>query len=233
MTTFPQHREHPQNSEHLRVLIADDHPIVRSGIRNELAQCPDIEIVGEAINGDEAVQTAKTLQPDVILLDINMPGLKAVQVARQLQASASPTKVLVLTAYGDIDSILGMLDAGAGGYLLKDEDPSAIVQGIRAVARGKIWLSPTIAQSLVEHATNDRKSFATEPRNSIPPLSPRELEVLQLLAQGQTNKQIADTLMIAEGTIKNHVATIYDKLKVNSRAEAVVWAWQHGLADHR
>ena len=230
MITSFQRSNHPKNAK-LRVLIADDHPIVRSGIRNELTQCPDIEIVGEAVSGDEALQAAGTLQPDAVVLDINMPGLKATQVAQQLQMSGCQTRILVLTAYGDIDSILGMLEAGAVGYILKDDDPSAIAQGIRAVIRGETWLSPAVAQSLAEYATHRGRSSVTNPQNPVPPLSARELEVLRLLAQGQANKQIAEALQIAEGTIKNHIAAIYDKLMVKSRAEAVVWAWQHSIVD--
>jgi two-component system response regulator NreC len=207
----------------IRVLLADDHLIVRSGIRDELARQPDIEVVGEAMDGDEALRLARTLLPDVLLLDINTSSLKAVRVIRELQAQPTPPRVLILTAYGDIENVIGMLKAGATGYLLKEEDPSTIVEGVRAVAQGKTWLSSTVAESLVGQAAEEEKPTLEEM------LSERELEVLRLLAQGYTNTQIAEKLAISESTVKNHVTNLYDRLGVHSRAEAVAWAWQHGL----
>ncbi len=206
----------------IRVLIADDHPVVRSGIQTELTYHPDIEVVGEAVNGDEAVKLAETLHPDVLLLDINMPGLKAAPLVRRLREQSSRPHVLVLTAYGDLEYVLGMLQAGAEGYLLKDEDPAAIAEGIRAVSQGRTWLSSAVAASIVQHKAED----APLPKEV---LSGRELEILRLMAQGFSNTQIAERLVLAEGTVKNHVSTLYAKLGFNSRAEAVAWAWQHNL----
>lgn len=205
----------------IRVVLADDHPVVRSGIKNEFGQSVDIEVVGEAADGDEALRLAQALQPDVLLLDINMPGQKAVRVIRELQAQTPQPRILILTAYSDVENVLGMLKAGATGYLLKDEDPSVIAEGVRAVAQGKTWLSAAVAASLVAQAAGE------QPLAENDALSERELEVLRLMAQGCSNGKIADTLVISEGTVKNHVTNLYDHLGVHSRAEAVVWAWQH------
>ncbi len=207
----------------IKVVLADDHPIVRSGIKNELAQSSDIEVVGEAADGDEALRLAQALQPDVLLLDINMPGQKAVRVIRELQAQTVQPRILILTAYSDVENVVGMLNAGASGYLLKDDDPSVIVEGVRAVAQGKTWLSAAVAASLVGQAAGEHPPAENDT------LSDRELEVLRLMAQGCSNAQIAETLAISEGTVKNHVTNLYDHLGVHSRAEAVVWAWQHGV----
>lgn len=207
----------------IRVLVADDHPVVRAGICNELARHSDIEVVGEAMNGDEALRLTEGLHPDVLLLDIAMPGMKAIQVIRALRAQLASPHILILTAYGDLENVLGMLGAGATGYLLKDEDLAAIAEAVRAVAQGETWLSAAVAQSLVQHAI--------EKRDSPLPLSEREVEVLRLMAKGCSNAQVAETLAISEGTVKNHVTNIYDKLQVHTRAEAVAWAWGHGLVD--
>ncbi|MEK7278153.1 MAG: response regulator transcription factor, partial [Chloroflexota bacterium] len=162
----------------VRVLLADDHPIVRDGIRNELARHFDIKVVGEATNGDEALRLTEELRPDVLLLDIAMPGLKVVEIMRQLQRLPSPPRILVLTAYGDEENVLGMLQAGATGYLLKDEDPAAIVEGVRAVAQGRPWLSAAVVGKLAKHVAEE------ETRPTAPELSARELEVLRQLARG-------------------------------------------------
>jgi two-component system, NarL family, response regulator LiaR len=212
-------------SDKIRVIVADDHPIVRSGIRKELERHQGIEVVGEAEDGDEAFRLAITLHPDVLLLDIQMPGLKAAQLVQQLKRSLCPTRVLVLTAYGDLEYVLGMLKAGATGYLLKDEDPPVILDAVRAVAQGKRCLSNAVVQNLAGQVLKE----ALEP--SLDALTEREAEVLRLVAQGQSNAEIAATLRISEGTVKNHVCNLYGKLGVDSRAEAVAWAWRHGMAD--
>ena len=207
----------------IRVLLADDHPVVRSGIRAELARHLDLSVVAEATSGDEAFRLALELEPDVLILDINMPGLKAVRVMRNLLATASPTHVLVLTAYSDTETVVGMLKAGATGYVLKDEDPASIAAGVRAAAQGRTWISAVVAAGLALRSPGGGRLPAI--------LSDREREVLALLAQGCSNTQIAEALTLSEGTVKNHVSNIYDHLKVHTRAEAVAWAWQHGLID--
>ncbi len=214
-----------ETSRHIRVVVADDHPIVRSGIRNELLCHSDVEVLGEAANGDETLRQIEALQPDVLLLDINMPGLRAIQLVRQLRALPTPPQILVLTAYGDAELVLALLKAGATGYLLKDEDPATIIEGVRTVAQGETYLSKAVVASVVEH------TISGETKQPRPELSPREMEVLQLLAQGWDNVQIAQTLNISEGTVKNHVTNIYSKMGARSRAELVAWAWQRRLMD--
>jgi DNA-binding NarL/FixJ family response regulator len=210
--------------ERTRVVIADDHPIVRSGIRAELDAAPDVEVVGEASDGDEALRRVAELAPDVLILDVNMPGTKAVSVLHSLAECSSP-KVLILTVEEDIEYVMAMLKAGATGYLVKDEHPRAIVDGVRAVARGEVWLSKTVLGDLVE--------FSLESKAAAPqiPVTAREMEVLRLVAHGDYNEQIAAALGIAEGTVKNHITNLYEKLRVHSRAELVAYAWQNGLVN--
>ncbi len=223
MTEPTADREQPQGpATPLRILIADDHPVVRSGIRNELTRHADIEIVGEAVDGDEALRLAQTLQPDVLLLDINMPGLKAVEVMRQLKRLPAPPRILVLSAYGDEENVLGMLQAGATGYLLKDEDPAAIVEGVRAVAQGRPWLSAAVVDVMRRGLEGEKGARRT--------LTEQELEILQLLAEGKTDREVSQKLGVAERTVRYRLRSIYDKLGVNTRLEAVTWAVQQGLA---
>ncbi len=212
---------------YIRVIVADDHPIVRSGIKNELLRYPDIQVLNEAANGQEAINQAEALQPDVLLLDINMPGLKAVQVVQQLRALPNPPEVLILTAYGDEELVMALLKAGARGYLLKDDDPCMIIEGVRTVAQGQTYLSQTVATSVVEYIIQGGT------QSPEPTLSGREIEVLKLVAQGWSNTQIAQALEISEGTVKNHLTNLYNKVGVHSRAELVVWAWQRRLLDEK
>jgi DNA-binding NarL/FixJ family response regulator len=206
------------------VIIADDHPIVRSGIKAELDAAQDVKVVGEAASGDEALSLVADLSPDVLILDVNMPGKKALAVLHELEGRLSP-KVLVLTVEEDVECVVAMLKAGATGYLVKDEHPRAIVDGVRAVARGEVWLSKTVLGGLIEHSL--RKDIAAPTT----PVTPREMDVLRLVAQGKYNEQIATLLGIAEGTVKNHITNLYDKLQVHSRAELVAYAWQNGLVN--
>jgi DNA-binding NarL/FixJ family response regulator len=207
----------------VKVLVADDHPIVRNGIKNELLRSGEIDIIGEAENGDDALKMTLQLEPDVLLLDINMPGLRAFDVVREISKREGRTKVLVLSAFGDLEYILMMLKAGAMGYMLKDEEPATIAQGIQAVAKGETWLSADVATRLVfSSVRNDQSLESSE-------LTMREKEVLSLIAKGYDNLRIAENLTITEGTVKNHVSNIYDKIGVSSRAEAVAWAWEHGM----
>ncbi len=209
----------------IRVILGDDHPIVRSGIRNELAEHADIQVVGEAVNGDEALALTETLQPEVLLLDINMPGLRAVEVVRRLRARQPALRVVVLSAYGDNEHVVALLSAGARGYILKDEDPAVIVQALRAVTQGVFWLSPGVAR--VVEQTMQSPTVETPDKM----LTRRELEVLQMMARGCDNQHIAESLCVTEATIKFHVSHIYDKLRVNSRVEAVLYAARQGWVE--
>ncbi len=202
----------------IRVLVADDHPVVRSGIKDELAKHPDLLLLGEAVDGDQALELSRTLRPDVLLLDINMPGLQPVKVVRELAKRDDGPQILVLSAYSDVEYVFEMLKAGVHGYLLKDEEPGRIAEGIRAVAAGKTWLSSAVAASIVASTVREGRQHE---------LSPREEEVLSLMAKGLSNEAIGEQLSISVGTVKNHVSNLYSKLGVRSRAEAVAWAWGH------
>lgn len=211
--------------EHIRVVVADDHPIMRSGIRALLVQAPDIAIVGEATTGVEALRKVRDLAPDVLLLDLEMPEMRGDEVARRIQQDGLAVRVLVLSAYDDESHILALLESGVAGYLTKAEAPGSIVDAVRGVARGgQGWFSRDVTATVMQARTT--------PHPDVPGmLSPRERQVLILLARGYDNPRIAGALDICEGTVKNHVTNIYDKLRVRTRAEAVAWAWQQGLAD--
>jgi DNA-binding NarL/FixJ family response regulator len=206
----------------IRVLIADDHPIVRSGLRGELAYDEGVVVVGEALNGDEALRLAQELQPDVLLLDVNMPGMKAIHVLKEVKRSLPACRVLVLTAYGDSGTVLGMLKGGADGYLLKDEDPLVIHEAIRAVAGGQTWLSQAVSEQLVLLTRGDTATLGDT-------LTRREQEVLHLIGEGKSNLEIAQMLSVAERTVEFHVGNVLKKLGVRSRVEAAVWAKEHDV----
>ena len=214
-----------ENIPSIRIVLADDHPVVRQGIRSMLEKASDLVVVGEAGGGEEALRLVEHLSPDVLLLDMEMPDISGLEVARRLLADGSPVHVLALSAHDDEQYIFGLLDHGAAGYLTKDEAPSTIVEAVRGVARGeKGWISRRVANKLVR-----RKRMALEAATSA--LSDREREVLRLMGRGYNNTRIAETLFISEGTVKNHVTHIYDKLNLRTRAEAVAWAWQHGMME--
>lgn len=209
----------------IRVVIADDHPIVRDGISNELSRHPDIEVVGHASDGDETMALTREANPDVLLLDINMPGKRASEIIREVSTFSNPPRVLVVSAFGDVEYVLTMLKAGATGYLLKDEEPAVIVNGIRSVYRGETSLSPSVTTSFVTATLHDKTRMAFSQ------LTNREREVLHLVAKGDDNEALSEKLSITLGTVKNHVSSIYDKLGLRSRAEVVAWAWQNGIVE--
>jgi DNA-binding NarL/FixJ family response regulator len=205
----------------IRVVIADDHNVVRKGIRDLLMDEDDIVVVGEARNGYEAVDLATGLQPDVVVMDIAMPELSGVDATRQLRAQAPSVRVLVLTAYDDDPYIYGLLDAGASGYILKTAESRDIVRAVRATAAGQSAIDPAVAPRLIARLTKPTASSDT--------LTERELEVLRRAAHGLTNKQIGADLAISDRTVQNHLANIYAKLNVASRTEAVTAGLQRQL----
>jgi len=213
--------------DNVRVLIADDHRLFREGVRSLLASLPDVEVVGEAATGDEAVALASTAQPDVVLMDIQMPGLNGIEATRRILSASPHTGIIVLTMYDDDDSVFAAMRAGARGYLLKGADQSELVRAIAAVARGEALFSPTIARRLIAFFTALRRETAAQ--IAFPDLTDREREVLDLIAQGLNNTQIAQRLFLSGKTVRNHVSNIFSKLQVADRAQAIVRAREAGL----
>jgi DNA-binding NarL/FixJ family response regulator len=207
----------------MRVLIADDHLFYREGLRVMLAAVPEIQLVGEAATGDEAIERALALQPDVVLMDLKMPGASGIEATHRILRESPRIGVLVLTMFDD-DSVFGAMRAGARGYLLKDARLDDVVRAIEAVGRGEAIFSPSIAQRLLSYFASSRSTTLT-----FPELTEREHEILALIAHGRTNEQIADQLVVSIKTVRNHVSTIFSKLQVADRAQAVVRAREAGL----
>ena len=202
----------------IRVVVADDHPIVRSGIVALLQTADDIEVVGEASTGEEAVELALALAPDVVLMDLRMPGINGDEATARILSARASTRVLILTTYETDDSILTAIEAGASGYLLKAAPQEEILAGLRAVARGDVALAPRIAALLVQRV-----------KSPAPSLSPRETQVLALVADGKSNPSIALALFVSEATVKTHLLHVFEKLGVNDRTRAVTRAMELGL----
>ena len=202
----------------IRVLVADDHPVVRSGIVALLRTAQDVEVVGEAATGLEAVDLALALTPDVVLMDLRMPDLDGDEATARILAVAPAVRVLILTTYETDDSILTAIEAGASGYLLKAAPQEEILAGVRAVARGEVALAPRIAALLVQRV-----------KSPIPALSPRETQVLRLVAAGKSNPAIAAELFVGEATVKTHLLHVFEKLDVSDRTRAVTRAMELGL----
>jgi len=209
----------------IRVLIADDHVIVRKGIRALLSVKPDIEVVGEASDGAETVAQAQALRPDVILMDLVMPEMDGIEATRQIVEQQPGVCILVLTSFAADDKVFPAIKAGALGYLLKDSGPDDLVQAIRQVYRGEPALEPSIARKVLLELSQPPKERLTPE-----PLTGRELEVLRLVAQGRSNRQIAEQLVIAEMTVRTHVSNILSKLHLASRTQAALYALREGLA---
>ena len=206
----------------IKVLIVDDHPVVREGLAAMLARAPDIEVVGEARDGQEAIEQVGALQPDVVLMDLQMPRVDGVEAIKQIRARQPRVQTIVLTTYGDDESIFRGLEAGARGYLLKDAPRDELFRAVRAVARGESLLQPAVATRLLDR-------FSRRPAPAQETLTERELDVLRLLARGSANKEIGAALHISESTVKTHVANIFQKLDVSDRTEAVTAALRRGL----
>ncbi|GAA1216617.1 response regulator transcription factor [Kitasatospora nipponensis] len=206
----------------IRLLIVDDHPIVRDGLRGVFEGDPDFEVVGEAADGAQGVERALALAPDVVLMDLRMPGTGGVEAIRRLRERAPQVRVLVLTTYDSDADVLPAVEAGATGYLLKDAPRDELVRAVRAAHQGQAVLAPTVAQKLLGHV----RAPAPAPCEL---LTDRELEVLRLVAAGTTNREAARQLFISEATVKTHLLHLYGKLGVRERAAAVAAAYERGL----
>jgi DNA-binding NarL/FixJ family response regulator len=212
----------------VRVLIADDQQLVRAGFQLILSAQPDIEVVAEAGTGLEAVEQAFATQPDVVLMDIRMPGIDGIEATRRISASGpSATRVVILTTYDLDEYVYDALRAGASGFLLKDVPPEQLAAGIRMVASGDALLAPSVTRRLIEEFTATRAAPTSPP--GMERLSPREQEVLLLLARGWSNQEIADHLVVGETTVKTHVTRILGKLGLRDRVQAVVLAYEAGI----
>jgi DNA-binding NarL/FixJ family response regulator len=212
--------------EHIRILIADDHPVFRYGLRALLAAEPTTEVIGDATTGGEAIAKASSLQPDVILMDLNMPGVNGIEATRRILEMTPHMSILVLTMFDDDDSIFAAMRAGARGYLLKGAEGEETVRAIHAVSSGEAIFSPAIARKLMQYFGARRP---TAPPQAFPELTEREREILTLIAQGYTNTAIAEKLVLSPKTVRNHVSNIFSKLQVADRAEAIIRARDAGL----
>ena len=211
-------------SQAIRVLIVDDHTIVRKGIRALLAEIAGIGVVGEADNGQEAVTQAETLHPDVILMDLDMPKLDGIEATRQIKASQAESRILVMTSFAADDKVFPAIKAGALGYLLKESAPEDLVQAIHQIHRGESSLHPTIARKVLQEITHPSDRPPTPN-----PLTEREDEVLRLVAQGLSNQEIARKLNISDPTVRTHVSNIMSKLHLATRIQAALYALREGL----
>jgi DNA-binding NarL/FixJ family response regulator len=214
----------------IRVLIADDQAMVRTGLSLILRPYEDIEIVGEASDGHEAVEAARRLRPDIVLMDVRMPRVDGIEATRRLLAVGAPhhPRVLVLTTFDLDEYVYDALRAGAGGFMLKDEPPDRLVAGIRTVAAGESLLAPSVTRRLIEEFVRRPDEVAID-GGALSQLTTREREVLQLLAAGRSNDEIAADLVVSRATVKTHVASIFTKLDLRDRAQAVVFAYETGI----
>lgn len=219
----------------IRILIADDHQLLRQGIRIFLTLEPDFEIVGEAADGEEAVALAKALQPDILLLDINMPKLTGIEAAARLKVECPSVRVLALTIHDDENYMMKMIQNGAAGYLLKDIEPSVMVQAIRKVHAGESYVEPSLTKKLFQGITSNEKSKQAELRQTeiaaSERLSAREVEVIQLVGRGMSNAEIARELFLSEKTVKNHLTNIFRKIQVTDRTQAVLYAIKNKIVN--
>ena len=212
--------------ERIRLVIADDHAFYREGVRAMLEGVPGLEVIGEAATGDEAVARAAALQPEVILMDLKMPGTNGIEATRRIRSTSPHIQILVITMFEEDDSVVAAMRAGARGYVLKDADQDELVRAVTAISRGEAIFSPAIAERLIRY-------FAALPPTAsalaFPDLTSREREILHLIAQGQSNAAIADRLVLSLKTVQNHVSNIFSKLQVADRAQAIVLARNAGL----
>jgi NarL family two-component system response regulator LiaR len=211
----------------IHVLVVDDHAIVRDGIRSLLTTIPDIDVVGEAGNGREAITYFTRYQPDVVLMDLVMPEMDGIQAIQAIMETQPDAKILVLTSFSTDDKVFPAIKAGASGYLLKDSDSDELVRSIHEVQRGESSIDPKIARKLLRELAEPPVKPQT---NEVDPLTERELEVLKLVARGQSNADISEHLVISEGTVRTHVSNILGKLHLASRTQATLYALRTGIA---
>ncbi|MEV6649480.1 response regulator transcription factor [Streptomyces sp. NPDC051219] len=209
----------------IRVLLVDDHQVVRRGLRTFLEVQDDIEVVGEASDGAEGVARAEELRPDVVLMDIKMPGTDGIEALRKMRELANPARVLIVTSFTEQRTVVPALRAGASGYVYKDVDPDALAGAIRSVHAGHVLLQPEVAEALLAQ----EESSGGTGRGST--LTEREREVLGLIADGRSNREIARALVLSEKTVKTHVSNILMKLDLSDRTQAALWAVRHGVTD--
>lgn len=204
----------------MKIVIADDHPLVRSGVKSTLARSDDVQVVGEAQNSAEAMKLIEQHKPDMLILDIEMPGIPADELTVAAREVVPELKVLVLTAHEDEASIRRLMKVKISAYMLKDEAPENLLQAVRAIGQGAVWFSQSVAHKLM--GLND-------PEDDLPSLTPRERQILTQIALGHDNQTIANELSLAEQTVRNYASSIYEKIGVASRVEAVVWARDRGI----
>jgi DNA-binding NarL/FixJ family response regulator len=204
------------SADRISVVLVDDHAVVRTGLAQLLSGAPDIEVVGQAADGAEAIEVVRATRPDVVVMDLQMPGMDGVDATRVIVGEQLGSEVVVLTSYSDSSRIVAALDAGAVGYLLKDADPEDVLDGVRAVSRGESPIHPRVARQLLTTRTEVPVSAAT--------LTSREAEVLELVRKGLANKQIARRLGISERTVKAHLPSVFQRIGVADRTQAAIWA---------
>lgn len=210
----------------IRILVVDDHPVVRKGIKTLLAEEENMEVVGEAVNGLDAVQKAVALKPDVILMDLVMPEMNGIEAIQQITSKQPEARILVMTSFAADDKVFPSIKAGALGYLLKDSDPEDLIRMIQQVARGELSIHPAIARKVIQELNRPPEEPLTPS-----PLTEREVEILQLLAQGVENKEIARRLVLREATVRTHVSNILGKLQLANRVQATLYALRTGLTN--
>ena len=218
-----------QSTERIRVLVADDHPVFRRGMRAILGAEPDVDLVGEATDGEEAIAQALELRPDVILMDLNMPNVNGIEATRRILEVSPDTAILMLTMFEDDKSIFAAMRAGAHGYVLKGADGAETLRAIHAAASGEAIFSPTITRRLTEYFATPERDHNTTPVQAFANLTEREHEILSLMSEGYTNNAIASRLYLSPKTVRNYVSSIFTKLHVTDRSQAIVHAREAGL----
>jgi two-component system, NarL family, response regulator LiaR len=213
-------------SERIRILIVEDHGIVRRGLRLLISNAPDMEVVGEAANGIEGLEQVEALNPDLILMDLQMPRMTGIEAIREIKKRHPEMKILVLTSFADDENVFPAIKGGASGYLLKDSLPAELMDAIRAISQGRPSLHPVIAEKLMRELSNPETPPAHGER-----LTPREVEVLRLIAVGNSNHEIAEKLVVSERTVSTHIGSILSKLHLTNRTQAALYAVKEGLVD--